>query len=76
MAGIHPTAIVEDGVELGADVNAALRLLKPRQREILWLRFFEELTQTQIAERIGVSQMQVSRLLAECLAELRELTCG
>ena len=61
-------------VELGADVNAALRLLKPRQREILRLRFFEELTQTQIAERIGVSQMQVSRILRSALDRLRELT--
>jgi RNA polymerase sigma-B factor len=60
-------------VELGTDLTAALRLLQPRQREILRLRFFEELTQSQIAERIGVSQMQVSRLLARCVAELREL---
>lgn len=61
-------------VELDADLAGALRLLQPRQREILRLRFFEELSQSQIAERIGVSQMQVSRLLAKCLAELRELT--
>ena len=61
-------------VELGADVNSALKLLEPGQREILRMRFFEELTQSQIAERIGVSQMQVSRLLKQCLAELRELT--
>jgi len=61
-------------VELGVDLNAALRLLESREREILRLRFFEELTQSQIAERIGVSQMQVSRLLARCLARLRELT--
>ena len=61
-------------VELGADVNTALKLLEPGQREILRMRFFEELTQSQIAERIGVSQMQVSRLLKQCLAQLRELT--
>ncbi len=61
-------------VELGADVSAALRRLEPRQREILRMRFFEELTQSQIANRIGVSQMQVSRLLKQCLAQLRELT--
>ncbi|HEY1688992.1 MAG TPA: SigB/SigF/SigG family RNA polymerase sigma factor [Solirubrobacteraceae bacterium] len=59
-------------VELGTDLNSALQLLAPKQREVLRLRFFEELTQTQIAERIGVSQMQVSRVLARCLAELRE----
>jgi RNA polymerase sigma-B factor len=61
-------------VELGSDLVAALRLLEPRQREILRLRFFEELTQREIAERIGVSQMQVSRRLAQCLADLREIT--
>lgn len=59
-------------IELGADVTRALQLLEPRKREILRLRFFEEMTQSQIAERIGVSQMQVSRLLGRCLAELRE----
>ena len=61
-------------VELDTDLVAALRLLEPRQREILRLRFIEELSQSQIAEQIGVSQMQVSRLLARCLAKLRELT--
>ena len=63
-------------VELGADAMGALRMLEPRQRKILRLRFFEDLTQRQIAERIGVSQMQVSRLLAQCLAELRQRAQG
>ena len=39
---------------------------------MLRLRFFESMTQTQIAERIGVSQMHVSRLLAKALARLRD----
>jgi RNA polymerase sigma-B factor len=60
-------------VELSASLTPALQKLEPRDRVILQLRFFEELTQTQIAERIGVSQMQVSRLLQRCLVELREL---
>lgn len=60
-------------VEAGADVISALRRLDPAQRELLRLRFFEELTQSQIARRIGVSQMQVSRLLKRCLDEVREL---
>jgi RNA polymerase sigma-B factor len=59
-------------VELRACVTGALGSLEPRKREMLRLRFFEELTQTQIAERIGVSQMQVSRLLRRCFADLRE----
>lgn len=43
-----------------------------RERNILALRFFDNLTQSEIAERIGVSQMHVSRLLTRTLAELRE----
>jgi RNA polymerase sigma-B factor len=60
-------------VELGAGVAAALRRLAPRKREVLRMRFVEELTQAQIAERIGVSQMQVSRMLTSYLDELRGL---
>ncbi|HEX3852503.1 MAG TPA: SigB/SigF/SigG family RNA polymerase sigma factor [Polyangiaceae bacterium] len=61
-------------VELGVSLESALATLEPRQREMLRMRYIEEMTQSQIAERIGVSQMQVSRLLRRCLAELRELT--
>jgi RNA polymerase sigma-B factor len=61
-------------IELGLSVGAALEQIPPRKREILRLRFVDDLTQTQIAERIGVSQMQVSRLLRRCLEELRDLT--
>jgi RNA polymerase sigma-B factor len=61
-------------VELSTTTSAALRELEPRQRELLRLRYAEELTQTEIAERIGVSQMQVSRLLKGCLRELRALS--
>ncbi|MCX5388667.1 RNA polymerase sigma factor SigF [Streptomyces sp. NBC_00094] len=46
--------------------------LDPRDRLLLHLRFVEELTQTQIGERLGVSQMHVSRLLARSLNRLRE----
>ena len=41
---------------------------------MLLLRFVEDLTQSQIAEIIGVSQMQVSRILRRALEQLRELT--
>lgn len=52
--------------------------LDERDRRILHLRFVEELTQSQIGERLGVSQMHVSRLLSRTLAQLREgmLTTG
>jgi RNA polymerase sigma-B factor len=46
--------------------------LPERERTVLMLRFFGSLTQTQIAERVGISQMHVSRLLARSLARLRE----
>ncbi len=43
----------------------------PRERMILHLRFFEGMTQSEIAGRLGISQMHVSRLLARALAQLR-----
>ena len=49
-----------------------LEALPERERMVLILRFFESMTQTQIAERIGISQMHVSRLLAKSLARLRD----
>jgi RNA polymerase sigma-B factor len=57
-----------------ATIFAAARHLPTREREILYLRFGEDLTQSEIAERVGVSQMQVSRLLRRSLHRLRELT--
>ena len=49
----------------------AVRRLAPRDRRILELRFFHGWTQDQIAGDIGVTQMQVSRLLARILSDLR-----
>jgi RNA polymerase sigma-B factor len=49
-----------------------LASLPERERTVLLLRFFESLTQTQIAERVGISQMHVSRLLSKSLARLRD----
>lgn len=59
-------------VELEATLAPALRDLPRREREILRLRFDEDLTQSEIAERIGISQMHVSRLLRRALQRLRE----
>jgi RNA polymerase sigma-B factor len=52
-------------------VRPLLQALPTREQTVLLLRFFEDMTQTQIAERLGISQMHVSRLLARSLAELR-----
>ncbi len=61
--------VVEQRSQL-ADLTSRLQ---PRERQIIHLRFNEELTQAEIAERIGVSQMHVSRLLSVSLAKLRVL---
>ncbi|MFR0354889.1 sigma-70 family RNA polymerase sigma factor [Streptomyces sediminimaris] len=53
-------------------LSAQLRLLSDRDRYVLYLRFYREQTQHEIAEAIGVSQMQVCRILRRCLARLRE----
>ena len=52
-------------------LRPVLRRLGERDRQILSMRFYEGLTQREIAERIGVTQMQVSRLLTRILAQLR-----
>ena len=61
-----------DLVEYGAAIAPALEALAPRDRLILHLRFVEDMTQSQIADRIGVSQMQVSRLIRRSLTRLRD----
>jgi RNA polymerase sigma-B factor len=64
-----------DRVEYRESLNPLLDELSDRDRTILVLRFFGNQTQTQIAEAVGISQMHVSRLLAQILAELhRRLT--
>jgi RNA polymerase sigma-B factor len=61
-------------VEANVTIAGALRHLPERERLVLHLRFAEDLTQTEIAARIGVSQMQVSRLLRRSLEQLRILS--
>jgi len=61
-------------VELDATVVAVLDQIPQRERQILRMRFIDGLTQTQIAGKVGVSQMQVSRLLRRSLDQLRSLT--
>jgi RNA polymerase sigma-B factor len=60
-------------IENRVTISTVARQLSMNEREVLQLRFFEDLTQTQIAERIGVSQMQVCRILRAALARMREL---
>ncbi len=61
-------AIVDDR----ATLSAALRHLTAQEQRVLYLRFFQGLTQTEIARQLEISQMQVSRLLRKTLKVLRE----
>lgn len=58
-------------IEYGAVISSTLKALSPRDRLVMHLRFVEDMTQSEIAERIGVSQMQVSRLIRRALERLR-----
>lgn len=60
-----------DDAERRASLSPLLADLPPRERLILYLRFFEGLTQSEIAARLGISQMHVSRLLAHSVTQLR-----
>jgi RNA polymerase sigma-B factor len=78
MLGGHGTAIFGEFIgdldnelaliEKREVLGPLLAKLAPRQRTILALRFFRQLTQTQIAEQVGISQMQVSRVLSTAAA--------
>ena len=61
-------------VDAQATIFGAAKRLPERERQILFLRFGQDLTQSEIANRVGVSQMQVSRLLRRSVQRLRELT--
>jgi RNA polymerase sigma-B factor len=63
----HGYAAAEDRATLGR----LMQTITPREREVLRLRFEEDLTQAEIGERIGVSQMQVSRLIRQSVTRLR-----
>jgi RNA polymerase sigma-B factor len=63
-----------DRAEERATLDALLRLLTPREREVLRLRFEEDMTQSEVGAVIGVSQMQVSRIIRRALARLRAVS--
>jgi RNA polymerase sigma-B factor len=58
--------------EDAATVDRLMRVLSEREREVLRLRFEEDLTQSEIGQQVGVSQMHVSRLIRQSIARLRE----
>jgi RNA polymerase sigma-B factor len=61
-----------DRVELQQSLGSLVSRLPPRDQEIIKLRFVDDLTQSQIAAKLGVSQVQVSRLLSAALRRLRD----
>jgi RNA polymerase sigma-B factor len=65
-------ALVEERIE----ITRLLRVLPPRERSIVHMRFFEGRTQSEIASRLGISQMHVSRLLARSIEALRQEAKG
>jgi RNA polymerase sigma-B factor len=52
-------------------VKPGLRRLPEREQDILYMRFFRDMTQSSIAETLGISQMHVSRLISRCCDQLR-----
>jgi RNA polymerase sigma-B factor len=58
-------------VEIRESIKPLLDALEAREKKILMLRFFRNMTQSQIAEEVGISQMHVSRLLSRTLDQLR-----
>ncbi|MFH8617876.1 RNA polymerase sigma factor SigF [Streptomyces sp. NPDC017979] len=68
--GYEDTAL--EGVEYRESLKPLLAKLPPRERQIIMLRFFANMTQSQIGEEVGISQMHVSRLLTRTLAQLRQ----
>jgi RNA polymerase sigma-B factor len=71
--------VPDDAYELTEHLVAlrpAIDRLDERERTILAMRFYDELSQSEIGERLGISQMQVSRLLARTVAKLRTQLLG
>jgi RNA polymerase sigma-B factor len=68
--GAHDPGYLQ--AEHSATLQAMMSVLSDREREILRLRFAEDLTQSEIGHRVGLSQMHISRLLRQALTRLRE----
>lgn len=60
-------------IEAYGDLRQAIDSLEPREKAIIYYRFFRELSQTQVAERLNISQMHVSRLQHKAMKRLKEL---
>jgi RNA polymerase sigma-B factor len=63
----------KDRAEARLIIDRALARLDESERRLIWLRFFEQRSQSDIASELGISQMQVSRLLSRLLLKLRSI---
>lgn len=67
--------VVQDRGMEGADarllVEPALQQLQPREREVIYLRYYQDRTQREVGQSIGISQMQISRIEAKAMRKLR-----
>ena len=63
-------------VETYGDLKQAIDCLEPREKAIICFRFFKDMSQTEVAKRLNISQMHVSRLQQKALRRLRELLGG
>lgn len=61
-----------DKVEMKKDLKAAMEVLSQQQKQVIYYRYFEDMTQSNIAKLLGVSQMQISRLEKSALEKIRE----
>jgi RNA polymerase sigma-B factor len=62
-----------DRAEARMIIDKALADLDEDERRLIWLRFYEQRSQAEIAEEIGTSQMQVSRVLSRLMAKMRSI---
>lgn len=62
-----------DNLEKYGDLNQAMDCLEQRERSIIYLRFFKDMSQTEVAKRLNISQMHVSRLQQKALKRLKEI---
>lgn len=60
-------------IEIYGDLRQAMDSLEPREKAIIYYRFFKDLSQTQVAERLDISQMHVSRLQQKAIKKLKDL---
>lgn len=70
---VGDTDLSLDNLEKYGDLNQAMDCLDQREKSIIYLRFFKDLSQTEVAKRLNISQMHVSRLQQKALRRLKEL---